>query len=87
MDAVEKSGPETDPEVWLVRDGKLYLFMYELPKRKFLMGNVDLRVSAGLKIWASFTDGAPDAYMNTGCFWWDADCGHSGDACASNTDA
>jgi len=47
---VKQSGPKADPDVWMVRDGKLYLFMYEVPKRKFLAGNVDARIQAGMAV-------------------------------------
>jgi hypothetical protein len=56
-----------------------------VPRRKFLEGNVEKRVSTGLATWASFTGGEPDAFTNTGCFWWDAECGHSGDECIEMT--
>jgi len=47
---VKQGGPMADPDVWMVRDGKLYLFMYEVPKRKFLEGNVDARIKAGMAV-------------------------------------
>jgi hypothetical protein len=68
-----------------VRDGKLYFFMYEVPRNKFLEGNVDARIETGIEIWKSFTGDEPDAYVNTGCYWWDDLCGHSGDECVDGT--
>jgi hypothetical protein len=34
----------------MVRDSKLYLFMYEVPKRKFVTGNVDERIKTGVAV-------------------------------------
>lgn len=86
-DAVENGGPEADPNVWLIRDDKLYLFMYEVPKRKFLEGNVDERIESGMATWDTFTSGSIHDYFNTACFWYDAECGHDGDICISEYDA
>jgi YHS domain-containing protein len=87
-DSVKSGGPMADPNVWLIRDEKLYLFMYKVPKRKFLIGNVDERISKGIEIWNSFTgDGNMAEYFNTQCFWWDEECGRDGDYCISEFEA
>lgn len=86
-DDVKQSGPKADPNVWLVRSGKLYLFMYEVPKRMFITGNVDARIKSGIAIWTAWVGaGSTNAFANTGCFWADPLCGRKGDECAAAKD-
>lgn len=79
--AIQKSGPEADPKVWIIHENKLYIFMYEVPKRMFLTGDVNQRISSGVSRWNSYTSDEPLNYFNTQCMWWDLDCGHDGNYC------
>lgn len=74
---VDTLGPSTDPNVWAIVDGKLYLFMYNTPKGYFFETTdgkgLAQHIADGDKRWLAWFEGAP-AY-NTDCYWWDADEG------------
>ena len=78
---VQGVGPEANPSSWIVHDGKLYIFMYDVPKRKFLQSNVQSTIKEGERRWENITSGSLFSYFNTGCFWDDIACGRSGEAC------
>ena len=77
---VDTMGPSVDPNVWELIDGKLYLFMFNTPKSKFMgeltdddldaSGITSKYIADARKNWETFFEG--EAAFNTNCFWWDA---------------
>ena len=73
-------GPSADPNVWLVYDSKLYLFMFDTPRDKFTgasvdddldtVGDTDQYIADGDARWTAwFNDSVA---FNTACYWTDA---------------
>ena len=76
-------GPDVDPNVWEIRDGKLYLFMYDLPRDKWL-GEVtddDLDASGDTSMYVADAEARWSAWFgaqvvfNTACYWRNATSG------------
>ena len=73
-------GPDADPNVWEVIDGKLYVFMFDKPRDKFLgtLTDDDLDSSGDTATYIADGDARWEAWFgddiafNTDCFWWDA---------------
>mmetsp|Transcript_76400 Transcript_76400/g.153396 ORF Transcript_76400/g.153396 Transcript_76400/m.153396 type:complete len:253 (+) Transcript_76400:35-793(+) len=73
-------GPSANPDVWEVIDGKLYFFMFDNPRDKFMgavtdddldsTGDTSKYITDATARWADWFDGA--AAYNTDCFWFDA---------------
>ena len=73
-------GPDADPNVWEVVDGKLYLFMFDKPKEKFMgeltdddldaSADTTAYIAAGEERWSGWWE--ERHVFNTGCFWWDS---------------
>ena len=73
-------GPPSDPDVWSIINGKLYLFMYIEPKQQFLgvpsseeeeEGDSDVAktyISDADQRWSSWTS-TSGMLFNTDCFW------------------
>lgn len=76
-------GPDVDPNVWEIRDGKLYLFMYDLPRDKWLgevtdddldaSGDTSEYVSDAETRWSEWF--GAQVVFNTACYWWNATSG------------
>ena len=72
-------GPKGGPNTWAIIDGKLYIFMFDRPRDKFLgalrdddldaSGNTTAYVRDAAARWAAWFGDAP--VFNTACFWWD----------------
>ena len=60
-----KSGPEANPSSWLISSEKLYVFMYDVPKRKFLQANYAEKIKEGEERWFNFTSGNIHDYFNS----------------------
>lgn len=61
-------GPSADPDAWEIIDGKLFVFMYDTPRSRFMAGDVETEIETGTARWeAWFGEGA--LVFNTNCFW------------------
>lgn len=71
---VDTLGPDANPNVWEIVNGKLYFFMYNTPKENFLSTEdgkgLTQHIADGDKKWRAWFEGA-SAY-NTDCYWWNA---------------
>lgn len=76
---VDNMGPNANPDVWEVIDGKLYFFMMDEPRDKFMgaetaddldsSGSTATYITDGSTNWEGWFDGA--AAFNTGCYWYE----------------
>lgn len=76
---IKEAGPSSNPNVWKVIDGKLYVFMYEEPFQKFMAGDITGQIIRGNLRWTNWTQGKK--FFNTNCPWWSMDCGRFSDDC------
>ena len=78
---IEEDGPAANPNVWLIYNDKLHLFMLPDAKKAFENETADSNLDyAGSLRWASWTNNIdllhPNNFIaNTGCFWYDLQCG------------
>jgi len=93
---VKSSGPQANPNSWIIIHNKLYVFMYDLPKALFVEGDISIKIGKGEENWNNFLEqeNIDDIYynqngvfFNTRCLWWDRDCGHDGNYCLTDYDA
>jgi len=82
-ECVSSTGPMSNPNSWLIFDGKLYVFMYALPKAAFMQGGVAFMASQGHVKWEAIENSAPNqgSYFNTGCYWRSITCGRNDTNC------
>jgi hypothetical protein len=77
----ETLGPNANPNVWKILDGRLYVFMFSDPKMRFMgeltgddldaSGDTKKYAADGERRWSSWFPDAESEVMNTGCFWFD----------------
>lgn len=60
-------GPSANPDVWLILDDRLYVFMYCTPESKFVTDDIRTQIRRGDRIWTTWW--GDDTVYNTNCFW------------------
>jgi len=62
-------GPEGNPDVWQIIDGKLHFFRDSNLESKFMSGDIESEIISGNEIWDGWFN--TTIVFNTGCFWYD----------------
>lgn len=65
---IDTLGPNANTDVWEIVDDKLYMFMYDTPRERFMDGNLTSEIAAGSSRWTGWFP--EENVFNTGCYWF-----------------